>query len=323
MAAAMRAALTASGLAPADIGWVSAHGTGTPRSDAAESLALHTVFGDTPPPVSSIKGALGHALGAATALEAVVSVRSLGDAASRAQCRCRRGRPGPRRRRRADAREAPDLDWVLSCGYAFGGLELRPGPREGGMTTTTGEPPLGERAPRRAGEAVAAWVAARLTEAEPALPGGDRVALHVATPDSGSREALAFWRAAQTTGFALAAPGAFPWTLSNSVTGRISLALGVTGPCTTWVGGQEAATEAELAARLDLEDGVADHALVVTVAGWSRRMPPGRRCASCSRSRCSPPTEAAPSLAVTGSTRTWVTNRRLGDRSSPTVGGRH
>ena len=88
-----------------------------------------------------------------------------------------------------------------------------------------------------AGEAVAGWVAARLAEAEPALPGGDRVALHVATPDSGSREALAFWRAAQVTGYALAAPGAFPWTLSNSVTGRISLALGVTGPCTTWVGG--------------------------------------------------------------------------------------
>lgn len=120
-----------------------------------------------------------------------------------------------------------------------------------------------------AGAVVAAWVAARLGEAEPALPRGERVALHVATPDSGSREALAFWQAAQNTGYALAAPGAFPWTLSNSVTGRISLALGVTGPCTTWVGGCEAATEAELAAHLDLDDGLADHALVVRVAGAS------------------------------------------------------
>jgi hypothetical protein len=118
-----------------------------------------------------------------------------------------------------------------------------------------------------AADSVAAWVAARLGEAVPPLPSGDRVALHVATPDSGSREALAFWRAAQATGYALAAPGAFPWTLSNSVTGRISLALGVTGPCTTWVGSHEAATEAELAARLDLDDGLVDHALVVTVAG--------------------------------------------------------
>jgi hypothetical protein len=118
-----------------------------------------------------------------------------------------------------------------------------------------------------AGEALAAWVAARLVEVEPALPGGDRVALHVATPDSGSHEALAFWRAAHATGFALAAPGAFPWTLSNSVTGRVSLVLGVTGPCTTWVGGPEAVTEAELGARLDLDDGLVDSALVVTVTG--------------------------------------------------------
>ncbi len=118
-----------------------------------------------------------------------------------------------------------------------------------------------------AGEAVAAWVAARLGEADPALPSGPRVALHVATPDNGAREALAFWRAAQTTGYALAAPGAFPWTLSNSVTGRISVALGVTGPCTTWVGGPEAVTEAELAARLDLDDGLVDEAVVVAVAG--------------------------------------------------------
>jgi 3-oxoacyl-(acyl-carrier-protein) synthase len=117
------------------------------------------------------------------------------------------------------------------------------------------------------GEAVAAWVAATLAEVEPALPGGDRVALHVATPDSGSHEALAFWRAAHVTGFAFAAPGAFPWTLSNSVTGRISLALGVTGPCTTWVGGPEAAAEARLAAEQDLEDGLVDVALVVSVAG--------------------------------------------------------
>lgn len=118
-----------------------------------------------------------------------------------------------------------------------------------------------------AGDVVAAWVAARLGEVKPPLPGGDRVTLHVATPDNGSREALAFWRAAQTTGYAFAAPGSFPWTLSNSVTGRVSLALGISGPCTTWVGGLEASTEAELAARLDLDDGLADSAVVVTVAG--------------------------------------------------------
>ena len=95
---------------------------GTPRSDAAEALALHTVFGATPPPVSSAKGALGHALGAATALEAVLAVRALEKGVIPPNAGTTeldeslgldvvlRGRP------------APGLRHVLSCGYAFGGL---------------------------------------------------------------------------------------------------------------------------------------------------------------------------------------------------------
>lgn len=122
MAAAMTAALTASGLATADIGWVSAHGTGTPRSDAAESLALHQVFGDAPPPVSSVKGALGHALGAATALEAVVAVRALEDRVLPPNVGVAQVDPALDVDVVLTAREAPRLDWVLSCGYAFGGL---------------------------------------------------------------------------------------------------------------------------------------------------------------------------------------------------------
>ncbi len=122
MAAAMRAALAASDLSPGQVGWVSAHGTGTPRSDAAESLALHTVFGDAPPPVSSIKGALGHSLGAATALEAVVAVRSLERGTLVPNAGVARVDPALDVDVVLSARTAPDLDWVLSCGYAFGGL---------------------------------------------------------------------------------------------------------------------------------------------------------------------------------------------------------
>jgi 3-oxoacyl-[acyl-carrier-protein] synthase II len=122
MAAAMRSALTASGLSPTDVGWVSAHGTGTPRSDAAESLALHTVFGDAPPPVSSVKGALGHALGAATAIEAVISVRALETGTLPPNAGVTEVDPALGVDVVLTAREAPGLDWVLSCGYAFGGL---------------------------------------------------------------------------------------------------------------------------------------------------------------------------------------------------------
>jgi 3-oxoacyl-[acyl-carrier-protein] synthase II len=59
---------------PGDIGHVNAHGTSTPLNDLAESKALHAVFTDGVPPVTSVKGYLGHSLGAAGAIEAVVSV---------------------------------------------------------------------------------------------------------------------------------------------------------------------------------------------------------------------------------------------------------
>ncbi len=76
-ARAMRAALDDAGVAPADVAFVSAHGTGTPYNDAMEAAALTRVFGAGRVPVNSIKGAVGHTLGAAGALEAVVCARVL------------------------------------------------------------------------------------------------------------------------------------------------------------------------------------------------------------------------------------------------------
>lgn len=70
---AMRAALGSAGLAPADIDSINLHGTGTPANDSTEDLAVTTVFG-TQTPVSATKGWTGHTLGAAGAVEAVISV---------------------------------------------------------------------------------------------------------------------------------------------------------------------------------------------------------------------------------------------------------
>ncbi len=77
MRAAMQAALDGAGIAPAGIDWVNAHGSGTRASDAAEAKALHALFGDALPLVSGSKGALGHALGAASAIEVAVCVAGL------------------------------------------------------------------------------------------------------------------------------------------------------------------------------------------------------------------------------------------------------
>ena len=70
---ALRRALKNSGLKPEDVDYVNAHGTSTPLGDMAESQAIERVFGEhaLKMAVSSIKGMIGHALGAAGALEGV------------------------------------------------------------------------------------------------------------------------------------------------------------------------------------------------------------------------------------------------------------
>ncbi len=73
----MELALADAGLSPADIRQINAHGTSTPLNDAAEAEAVGKVFGPTGPPMVSIKGVTGHALGAAGALEAVAVLLSI------------------------------------------------------------------------------------------------------------------------------------------------------------------------------------------------------------------------------------------------------
>ncbi len=119
---AMRAALDDAGVAPTEIGFISAHGTGTPINDRVESLAIRALFGADAPPVSSTKSAIGHLLGAAGSTEALVCIEAL-----------RRGilpptinysEPDPE----CDldylvdgAREAPGVRLALSNSFGFGG----------------------------------------------------------------------------------------------------------------------------------------------------------------------------------------------------------
>ncbi|OYV23942.1 MAG: beta-ketoacyl synthase [Acidimicrobiales bacterium 20-64-4] len=73
----MELALADADLRPEEVSHINAHGTSTPLNDLAEAIAVNHVFGSHRPPVTSIKGHLGHSLGAAGALEGVVSVMSL------------------------------------------------------------------------------------------------------------------------------------------------------------------------------------------------------------------------------------------------------
>lgn len=69
----MRRALADADMAPADVGYINAHATGTRLGDAAEARAIRKIF-DGSPPVSSTKSITGHLLGASGALEAAVTV---------------------------------------------------------------------------------------------------------------------------------------------------------------------------------------------------------------------------------------------------------
>ena len=75
--AAIENALTDAGLPPSAIDYVNAHGTATEANDRVEGLALERIFGERCPLTSSTKGLTGHTLGAAGAIEAIVSLIAL------------------------------------------------------------------------------------------------------------------------------------------------------------------------------------------------------------------------------------------------------
>ncbi len=115
LARAVRSALDRARQPLAGIASICAHGTGTSFNDAMELRAFRSVFGPAPPPVYSVKGALGHSLGAAGLVEVIVALESL-----------RRGEIPPT----VNLRE-PDADAL-----AVVSAELRAQPREAAVLST-------------------------------------------------------------------------------------------------------------------------------------------------------------------------------------------
>jgi len=116
---AIESALAAAGLKAADIDYVNLHGTATPSNDAAEDKAVVGVFG-TDTPCSSTKGATGHTLGAAGALEAVIAALALRHGFMPGGANTEHLDPQLRARYLLESRDAP-VRRVLSNSFGFGG----------------------------------------------------------------------------------------------------------------------------------------------------------------------------------------------------------
>jgi len=116
---AMRAALDDAGLAPGDIDYINLHGTATPSNDASEDRAVSAVFG-THVPCSSTKGATGHTLGAAGAVEAAISLLCLQDGLIPGGLNVRVPDPDLQVHYERTGRRA-SLGTVLSNSFGFGG----------------------------------------------------------------------------------------------------------------------------------------------------------------------------------------------------------
>jgi 3-oxoacyl-(acyl-carrier-protein) synthase len=120
----MRAAIKDANLQPQEIGYINAHGTGTQANDSTEAAAIREVFGSHAAtlPVSSTKAVHGHLLGGASALELLITLKSLRD-----------GRVPPTANLDqidpecaldhvlVQSRETPNLRYAMSNSFAFGG----------------------------------------------------------------------------------------------------------------------------------------------------------------------------------------------------------
>lgn len=123
-ARAMRDALRMAGLAPEQVGYINAHGTGTPGNDPVETRAIRAVFGAHADKlaVSSTKSMHGHALGAAGAIEAVATILALRDGILPPTANFTVADPECDLDYIPNKARAQQVEAALSNSFAFGGL---------------------------------------------------------------------------------------------------------------------------------------------------------------------------------------------------------
>ncbi len=123
-AQAMRSALEDACIAPESIGYINAHGTGTPVNDPVETRAIRQVFGAHADrlAVSSTKSMHGHAVGAAGALEAVATVMALREGVLPPTANFTEPDPQCDLDVVPNEARATEVEYALSNSFAFGGL---------------------------------------------------------------------------------------------------------------------------------------------------------------------------------------------------------
>ncbi len=123
---AMMQAIARAGLAPSAIGYVNAHGTGTPLNDVAEAMAIRATFGAHADvlPVSSIKGALGHLMAASGAIEAAACLLALQRDLLPATAHHQQRDPACDINVIGEVPLAARVDAVLSNSFGFGGQNV-------------------------------------------------------------------------------------------------------------------------------------------------------------------------------------------------------
>ncbi|NWO15084.1 beta-ketoacyl-[acyl-carrier-protein] synthase family protein [Virgibacillus sp.] len=119
---AMKDAIKMGNITENDIEYVNAHGTGTLANDQMENISINRVFNSSHPYVSSIKGHLGHTLGAASAIEAAVCVKILENGVIPHTQNLKEIDPKFSINLVKDNPISSDIKYVLSNSYAFGGV---------------------------------------------------------------------------------------------------------------------------------------------------------------------------------------------------------
>lgn len=121
-ARAMRLAIAEAGVTPAEVAYVNAHGTATHANDSGEARAIRAVFGKNRVRVSSTKGMTGHLLGAAGAIEAVLTVAALEKGVLPPNVGCENQDPEcPVDLVKLGAQEDPAARFAISNSFGFGG----------------------------------------------------------------------------------------------------------------------------------------------------------------------------------------------------------